>query len=228
MNYGIIGYSGRMGKEIEKLFSANGYTLVYKKDEDNEITDSIPELLIDCSNSTALDKNLHIARGFSCPIIIGATGFSEADFHVLQDFVKTIPIVYSRNFSLGILLMKKMMKTIESVEIDWDVEILEKHHKNKKDKPSGTAFMLAETLKNEPPISSMRMGNIAGEHTVCFVGEGETLEIKHTALSRETFAKGVLESAKRIMSMKPGLYSFGNIMGLESERMDVHEWIATK
>lgn len=225
MNYGIIGYKGRMGLEIENLFSEKGYSLIYKKNAEGEEMSGIPELLIDFSVPASLGESLQTARGFSCPIIIGTTGFEESDIALMRSVSRMIPVVYSRNFSTGIMMMNSIVNMINSMELGWDAEILEKHHRYKKDSPSGTALMLAGNFESKPGISSMRIGNIAGEHSVIYASDEEILEIKHTALSRATFARGVLRAAVKIMNMKPGFYSFAGILGLEKEE---DQWIATK
>jgi 4-hydroxy-tetrahydrodipicolinate reductase len=225
MNYGIVGYSGRMGMEIESLFSKNGHSLLYKKDNESEEIQGIPELLIDFSTPSAAKESLQTARGFACPIIIGTTGLVETDFEMMKTVSKIVPVVYSRNFSAGIMIMNSVVKMINGIGLGWDSEILEKHHRYKKDKPSGTALMLAENFENSPEISSMRLGNITGEHTVIYAGDEEVLEIKHSALSRSVFARGVLMTAEKIMEAKPGFYTFSGILGLEREEK---QWIATK
>jgi len=225
MNYGLIGYSGRMGKEISELFSRNGHSLIYTKDADGENMQGIPELLIDFSLPEAINETLDTAKGFSCPLIIGTTGLAEENLRSVKSLANNIPIVYSRNFSTGIMIMNKIVKMINKMDLGWDAEIIEKHHRYKKDKPSGTALMIAENLNDNTNISSLRLGNIAGEHSVVFASDEEILEVKHTAISRETFARGVLRAANKIVALRPGFYSFENILGLEEVEK---QWIATK
>jgi 4-hydroxy-tetrahydrodipicolinate reductase len=132
-----------------------------------------------------------------------------------------LPIVFASNFSVGVnVLFWLTRKAAELLERDFDPEIIETHHKMKKDAPSGTAKTLAEILKaeqknqNEIPIQSIREGEVVGEHTVIFSGLGERIELTHRAASREIFARGALRAANWIMGKPPGLYSMQDVLGL--------------
>jgi 4-hydroxy-tetrahydrodipicolinate reductase len=129
--------------------------------------------------------------------------------------------VFASNFSIGVnVLFWLTRKAAEQLGVDFDAEIIETHHKMKKDAPSGTAKTLAEVLKaskkakREIPIQSIREGDIVGEHTVIFSGPAERLELTHRAASREIFARGALRAAKWIINQPPGLYSMQDVLGM--------------
>jgi 4-hydroxy-tetrahydrodipicolinate reductase len=132
-----------------------------------------------------------------------------------------LPIVFASNFSIGVnVLFWLTRKAAEQLGGDFDAEIVETHHKMKKDAPSGTAKTLAEVLKaakktqTEIPIQSIREGDVVGEHTVIFNGPAERVELSHRAASREIFARGALRAAKWIIGRPPGLYSMQDVLGL--------------
>ena len=140
---------------------------------------------------------------------------------MIQEAAQSLPIVFASNFSVGVnVLFWLTRKAAELLERDFDPEIIETHHKMKKDAPSGTAKTLAEILKaeqknqNEIPIQSIREGEVVGEHTVIFSGLGERIELSHRASSREIFARGALRAAKWIVGRPPGLYSMQDVLGL--------------
>ena len=212
IKYELIGASGKMGREIENVFSENGHTCVYKFDIDGEQKTDIPELLIDFSLPNVLSKTIEYAKTFNVPLIIGTTGLAKNQLENLKILSEKLPIVQSYNFSIGIQLLLRMIDAIKKDVNDWDIEIEETHHRFKKDKPSGTAIMIKNAIEKEIPISSLRLGNVPGIHTVQFGSLGEILKIEHQALSRRTFADGVLKSAYYIMQKQHGLYSFKDVI----------------
>ncbi|MGE5400676.1 MAG: 4-hydroxy-tetrahydrodipicolinate reductase [Ignavibacteriales bacterium] len=212
IKYGIIGYSGKMGKEIETVMQEAGHQIVFRFDQEGEKKDDTPEVIIDFSSPAALDKTLEFAHSFNCSLIIGTTGFDEEQLHKINEFSEDIPIVLSYNYSVGIQLMLKCVEFLSENLTDWDIEISETHHRFKKDKPSGTALMLKNVIGKNINISSMRLGNVPGEHTVSFGGLGEVLTITHSATSRRTFAEGVLKATAFVRNKKFGLYSFKDVL----------------
>jgi len=172
-------------------------------------------------------------------IVIGTTGFSNTEMGQIRDFAKQIPCVLSPNMSVGVnLVFKILADTARVTGDDYDVEIVEVHHRLKKDAPSGTAMKMAEvvagTLKrdldrvgvfgrkgmigerkpNEIGIQSVRAGDVVGEHTVIFAGPGERIEITHRAHSRDNFARGALVAARWVSDRPPGLYDMQDVLGL--------------
>lgn len=212
IKYGLVGASGKMGKEIEDVFSEAGHNCVFKFDVDGEQKKDIPELLIDFSLPDVLSKTIEYIKTFNVPLIIGTTGLTQNQLENLKVISEKIPVVQSYNFSIGIQLLLRIIDAIKKDVNEWDIEIEETHHRFKKDKPSGTAIMIKNTIEKEIPISSLRLGNIPGIHTVQFGSLGEILKIEHQALSRRTFADGVLKSAYFIMQKQNGFYSFKDVI----------------
>jgi 4-hydroxy-tetrahydrodipicolinate reductase len=212
IKYGIIGGSGRMGNEIESLFDEAGHKCVFKYDIVGEWKSEMPQVLIDFSLPQAFHNTIHYAEKFKIPLVIGTTGLSVAQIDSLKVLSKKIPVVQSFNFSIGIQMMLKCTELLNENLPDWDVEISETHHRFKKDKPSGTALMIKNTLGKNVNISSLRLGNVAGDHTISFASLGEVLTIKHSATSRRTFTEGVLKSAEFVMKKKKGFYSFNEVL----------------
>ena len=192
-----------------------------------------PDVIIDFSIPIATMNILEYAVKNSIPIVIATTGFSEEQNNMIKEYSKNIPIFKSANMSFDIMVMKKIVSWLAPYMKNTDIEIIESHHNRKIDSPSGTAQMLADSInlalgntmhceydrhskhekrdKKEIGISSIRGGNIVGEHTVQFIGDFETFEIKHTSYSRNVFAEGSLKAAEFIVKQKPGLYSMEDI-----------------
>ena len=187
-----------------------------------------PDVIVDFSVPEATFKILDYAVINNIPVVIATTGFSAEQIEKIKDFSTKIPIFQSANMSYDINIMKKLVSWLAPMMKDTDIEITEVHHNRKIDSPSGTAQMLADTInealggdyhceynrhdkrekreKKEIGMSSIRGGNIVGEHTVQFFGEFETFEIKHTSYSRNVFAEGSLKAAEFIIGMPAGLY----------------------
>jgi 4-hydroxy-tetrahydrodipicolinate reductase len=212
IKYGIIGASGKMGKEINSLMNENGDELVFKYDIEGESYIEKPEVLIDFSLPAVLEKTIQYTLKFRSPLVIGTTGFSDSQLKKIHELSETVPVVQSYNFSVGIQMLIQAAKMLQDKLSDWDIEISETHHRFKKDKPSGTAIMIKNALGKEVNISSLRLGNVVGEHSVSFGGLGETITITHSALSRRTFAEGVLRSVNFVIDKKKGLYTIKDVL----------------
>ena len=204
---------------------------IYSKIED--VKEKI-DVIIDFSVPKATFKVLEFAKKEKTPIVIATTGFSNDELEKIEELSKEIPIFRSANMSLDINLMAEIVKKVAKVLQDTDIEIIETHHNRKIDAPSGTAILLADAInevlenkkeydfnrmqkreprnKNEIGFSSIRGGNIVGEHTVAFFGENETLEIKHTSYSRQVFVEGAIKSAKFIITKENGLYDMNDLI----------------
>ncbi|MEO0091449.1 MAG: 4-hydroxy-tetrahydrodipicolinate reductase [candidate division WOR-3 bacterium] len=166
---------------------------------------AIPEITLD---------NVKISANARKPYIIGTTGLKDLD--VIKRYSKKIPILISANFSLGVNLLYKLTEISANLLRDFDVEIIEAHHKMKRDAPSGTAKNLAEIIKKvrdekEVKIHSIRAGDIVGEHSVMFIGQGERLELVHRATNRNAFATGVIHAIRFLVKQKPGLFSLEDL-----------------
>lgn len=213
IKYGLIGSSGRLGSEVKGVFNENNYELVFSYDIEGETRGGKPELLIDCSLPEVFPKTLSYVSEFNAPLIIATTGLSDDYLSELRKISQKVPVVQSYNYSTGIQILLKLTELASEKTDDWDVEITETHHRFKKDKPSGTAIMIKNILKGrEMNISSLRLGNVFGEHTVSFASLGEVLSITHSATSRRTFAEGILKSATFVRDKKNGFYSFTDVI----------------
>ena len=193
----------------------------------------IPDVIIDFSHHTALPAIMEYAVAHNVPCVICTTGHTEEEYAVMHKAAEHVPVFFSRNMSLGVnLLIALCKKASAALGMDYDVEIIEKHHHNKLDAPSGTALMIADAIsetraeseyvydrssvrkKREPKeigISAIRGGSIIGEHEVLFAGKDEVLTISHSASSRELFATGALRAAEFIIGKSAGMYNMDNM-----------------
>ena len=193
-----------------------------------------PDVIIDFSVPVATMKILKYAKENKVPIVIATTGLSDDEKQKIKEYSKIIPIFQSANMSYDINLMKKIVSEVAKNLNQTDIEIVETHHNRKIDSPSGTALLLADSInnaldnkmeynfnrfqnrekrkKNEIGFSSIRGGNIVGEHTVIFFGENESFEITHKAYSRGVFAEGALKGAEYIVGKENGCYSMDDII----------------
>jgi len=213
------------------------------------VTESLGQLLetsdviIDFSTPEASIANLKKCRRYGKAMVIGSTGFTHGDSTLIREFARNIPVVHSPNMSVGVNVIFRMIKEVAGIlGDDFDVEIMEAHHRMKKDSPSGTALHLgkvvAETLgrnlnmvascfregtnnvrdQKEIGMQSIRGGDIIGDHTVYFIGKGERIEITHRAQNREMFSQGAVKAAKWLVDREPGLYGMNDVLGLKEER----------
>lgn len=213
MKYGLIGASGKLGKEVVTVFTENHDELVFSVDLLGEWKQSDPEILIDSSLPEAFDKMISIAKSFNVPLIVATTGLSEANFNQLKKYSETKPVVQSYNFSVGIQIILELTRIVKDKLTDWDVDISETHHRFKKDIPSGTAKMVQDIFGDRKvTTSSHRLGNVPGDHTISFAGLGEVISIQHRALSRRTFAEGILKSAEFVLKKEKGFYTFTDVL----------------
>ena len=213
MKYGIVGASGRMGSEVVNVFNEKKHKLVFAYDIEGEWKNEKPDVLIDCSLPEVFQKSLGYACDFNIPFIIATTGLSQDQLDLLKKHSKQFPIVQSFNFSIGIQILLQLTKVAKEKLEGWDVEISETHHRFKKDKPSGTAKMIEQIFSDQEfNTTSLRLGNVPGDHTVSFGGLGEVISISHRALSRRTFAEGILKSAEFTLNKMNGFYSFTDVV----------------
>jgi len=210
----------------------NNYPVYTTPDDITEEAD----VLLDFSNPSALAGLLKYALTTKTPIILCATGYSTEQISEIEKVSEQIPVFRSGNMSLGINLLADLIKRACTVlGEDFDIEIVERHHRRKVDAPSGTAIMLADAAaevmpgnpeyiyeresirkprsNNEIGISSVRGGTVVGVHDVIFAGEDEVLEIRHTAASRNVFASGAVKAAKYIKDKRPGMYTMKDVLG---------------
>lgn len=245
----LHGCNGRMGQMLSELISKdeemkvvagiepsgeakNDYPVYKSFDELKETAD----VIIDFSTASAIDSLLDYCEKTHTPLVLCSTGLSEAQLDRVERLAKVSAVLVSANMSLGINMLLKLLKNITKTLYGngFDIEIVEKHHNQKLDAPSGTALALADVMKdelddisynldrskvrkkrerNEIGISAVRGGTIVGEHEVIFAGTDEVIEIKHTAYSRAIFAKGAMSAAKFLSGKSAGKYSMSDVIG---------------
>ena len=251
---GIHGASGKMGRMIieclknepgAKLSAA--YTiepLDFALPQDVILTDKFDELFANCDvvidftiKEGAINL-LNYARTDPKPLVVGTTGLGEDGANLLKLASAAMPILYATNMSLGVAVLNRLAALASKALRDFDAEIVEQHHRHKKDAPSGTALTLGERVaaarglnlkdvlvtgrdglvgarrKDEIAILAVRGGDVVGRHTVGFYNDGEFIELNHTATSRATFAKGAIKVAIWIAGQQSGLYGIDDCLGL--------------
>jgi len=175
------------------------------------------DVLVDFTTPEATESNLDYVAKYKKALVLGTTGLNDSQLKKVEDVSKIVPIVFSPNMSVGVNVLFAILPEIaKRLGPDYNIEIIEAHHKAKKDAPSGTAKkfgqILAEATKKEMPIHSIRLGDIVGDHTVIFCGNSERIEIKHQAHSRDLFAVGALKAAKWVFGKPAGLYSMLDVL----------------
>ena len=253
MRLAVHGAAGRMGRLVvknayeEKLKIVQAFDIRHVGEDVGElagignigvkVSDNVSEIdcdvVVDFSVPEATVKMLEEAAKKNIKAVVGTTGFTDEQKKRIEDLSKKIPIVLSPNFSVGVNIFWKALEFLAEKLSDYDVEIVEIHHKFKRDAPSGTALKAAEIIgeitgkKNfvfgregerrddEIGVFGVRGGDVVGEHTVFFIGIGERMEITHRAWNREAFSKGALKAAKWVYGIEnPGLYSMKDVLGI--------------
>lgn len=244
----LSGCNGHMGRVLTHLIDGDPDAVVVAGfDINTDTLSSYPvfvnpeefhgfaDVIIDFSHPSCLNGLLAFAKGRKIPILVATTGMQADDVQKIKEASGAIPVFYSANMSLGVNLMIDLIKRATRVlERYYDIEIIEKHHNQKIDAPSGTALAIADAIssamsspasyvydrhaqrkkrdKDEIGIHSIRGGTIVGEHEVIFAGNNETIEIRHTATSKEVFAHGAVAAAKFLALQSPGLYNMNDLV----------------
>lgn len=216
---GVIGASGRMGKEIQKVISETPQLENFcpiDRSEDPGAAASQVDVWIDFSSPEALNKNLERALASKKPFVCGTTGFSEEQYQLLEKASEQIPVLWSSNMSMGVAVLNEALKVFSAIS-DFDFQIEEIHHNKKKDKPSGTAITLKQNLekvlnRSIPETLAIRGGGVFGVHKIFAMSDEEVLTFEHTALNRTVFAKGAVKAAIWLSSQKPGLYQIRDVL----------------
>jgi len=251
---GVFGANGRVGKLIiDDLKESENISLssVFVRSELNFSIDpsvlvttdiksflNACDIVIDFSLPEACEALLEAGLTTPKPLVIGTTGLNTHQLNLLKDASQKMPILYATNMSLGVALLNKLVYQASAALEDFDIEIVEMHHKHKKDAPSGTALTLGESAaagrgldldkvrvsgrdgnigertKDEIAVMALRGGDIVGRHTVGFYNDGEFIELNHTATSRNTFSKGAIRAASWLVDKKPGLYTISDCLEL--------------
>ncbi len=227
-----------IGKDIGAIVGIGENGIKLSDALENIIGDT--DVIIDFTSINSTLQHVKLAAERKKAMVIGTTGFSKEELEPIKTLAKDIPIVLAPNMSVGVNLLLKVLQDIARVVGDeYDIEIVEAHHRLKKDAPSGTAMKMAQVIadvvnrdlddvavyarkgligertKKEIGIQTVRAGDIVGEHTVLFGGLGERIEITHKASSRDTFARGALKAAAWITGRTPGLYDMQDVLGLK-------------
>ncbi len=245
------GCNGKMGQVISRMIAGTeGAELVagidrslgkenpYPVFENMDACDVPADVVIDFSNAAAADKLLEDCVKRKLPLVLCTTGLSQEQLQKVQEASEKTAILRSANMSLGVNLLLKLLQDAAKVlsPAGFDIEIVEKHHNQKVDAPSGTALAMADAVnealdgeytytydrssarkkrdKKEIGISAVRGGNIVGEHEVIYAGEDEVIEFKHTAYSKAVFAKGAVAAAMFLAGKEPGLYDMSDVIKL--------------
>lgn len=239
----ITGANGRMGKALVGCLPQHaGLELAAGIDQGDDLEACIgsADVVVDFSFHSATAGIARLCASHGKAIVIGTTGHTAEDREAITRLSSQIPMVFSSNYSTGVnTLFWLTQKAAEILGPSFDLEIVEMHHRHKRDAPSGTAKSLAEILskvrqqelekvlrngregivgertQTEIGMHSVRGGDVVGDHTVIFAGAGERVELTHKASSRETFANGALRAAQWVVGQKPGLYDMQDVLGLK-------------
>lgn len=243
----LCGANGKMGKVVYECASTFENTSVAAGVDPYGENDNFPlyrtfdeidtdaDVIIDFSHPAMLSSMLKYATEKKIPAVVATTGIDENGLQLIYDASKEIPVFFTANMSLGINLISELAKKAASVlSHGFDIEIVEMHHNQKIDAPSGTALLLADEIsselenepvyefdrhskrmkrsKNEIGISAVRGGTIVGEHEIIFAGNDEVIKISHSAYSKKLFANGAINAAKFIVNAKSGMYSMKDVL----------------
>lgn len=238
---GIIGSAGRMGQALADAIAAAGHEVSGGVDRGENVAGLADrsDALVDFSAPPALNDNLHAAIGAGIPILIGTTGLDAGHHEAIDNAARVVPVLQTGNTSLGVTLLAHLVQEAASrLGPDWDIEIVEMHHRMKVDAPSGTAILLGEAAAQGRGISladhtesgrhghtgrraegaigfaALRGGTVAGEHLVHFAGDHERITLTHLAENRMIFARGAVKGAEWLIGREPGRYTMGQVLGL--------------
>ena len=240
---GIIGSNGRMGHALVSAIEEAGLVHAGGIDKDGDLAALVAasDILVDFSSPHALESNLSACIAAGKPIVIGTTGLEERHHWLSDDAAQDIALLQTGNTSLGVTMLAALVREAASrLGPDWDIEIVEAHHRMKVDAPSGTALLLGEAAaagrhvdlashsergrdgitgaRREGAIgfASLRGGTIAGDHQIIFAGNEESITLSHRAENRMIFARGAVKAACWLQAQNPGRYTMPQVLGLES------------
>lgn len=238
---GIIGSAGRMGKALQDAIAAAGHDYAggMDKDGDARALAGQAQVLVDFSAPGALEFNLDAAIHAGVPIVVGTTGLEERHHWLIDAAAVSIPVLQTGNTSLGVTLLAHLVREAAArLGEDWDIEIVEMHHRMKVDAPSGTALLLGEAaaagrgvhLADEAVrgrdgitgarqagtigFAAVRGGTVAGDHAVHFLADNERLTLSHLAENRAIFARGAIRAAEWLLGKGPGRYTMPEVLSL--------------
>ncbi|QIQ87857.1 4-hydroxy-tetrahydrodipicolinate reductase [Erythrobacter sp.] len=239
--FAVIGHKGRMGQAIAAAIEEAGHEFCVGVDLGG---DPVPllgqcEVAVDFSAPDGLAASLEAAKAAGIPILVGTTGLEEEHFALIGEAAKAIPVLQTGNTSLGITLLAHLVREAAArLGPEWDIEVLEMHHRMKVDAPSGTAKLLGEAAAEARGVAlsdamdsgrhgftgerregaigfaTLRGGTVAGEHSVIFAGEQERITLAHSAEDRAIFARGAVKGALWLIGREPGRYRMEDVLGL--------------
>lgn len=231
---GVLGAGGRMGrrvielakedKDFEVMFALErrGHPMAGKGLGPIKVSSSadgifLVDVAVDFTVPEAAMENLNYVLKYKKPLVLGTTGFKDDEAGRIKEAAKSIAVVFSPNMSIGVNLLFGLAADVaQKLGSAYDIEIVEAHHKAKKDAPSGTAKKLGQVISDATgrniTIHAIRAGDIIGDHTIVYAGNHERIEIKHQAHSRDVFALGALRAAKWVAHKPPGLYSMQDVL----------------
>lgn len=214
-NIAVVGAKGKMGSVICNTLKADYNVVAITSKECLCDFDNI-DLVIDFASSVSSVVSARFCKKHQIPLIVGATGQTEADLKEIYSVSKVAPVLKAGNFSVGVVLLKKMLKILLKCK-NYDISIIEKHHKLKKDMPSGTALefqeLIEKSTKTKVPILSERGGLEIGTHQIDLYFGGELISLEHKSFSRDCFAYGAKLATDYMLSVKkPGVYNFEQII----------------
>lgn len=238
---GIIGSKGRMGAALVTAIAEAGASYAGGVDQGDDLAAlvAVSDVLVDFSSPHALEANLDACSDAGKAILIGTTGLAERHHYLIDNAAHDIAVLQTGNTSLGVNIIAYLVQEAAMrLGKDWDIEIVEMHHRLKVDAPSGTALLLGEAAAKGRQIdlpshnergrdgitgprkagaigfASLRGGSVAGDHTVIFAADNERIEITHRAENRSIFASGAVKAALWLASQKPGRYQMSDVLGL--------------
>lgn len=239
--FAVIGHKGRMGHALTQAIEEAGHSLSVGIDIGENPAGQINAcgVIVDFSAPDALETNLSAAKAAGIPILIGTTGLDDAHHAMIDEAAKSVPVLQTGNTSLGVTLLAHLVREAAAkLGPDWDIEVLEMHHRHKVDAPSGTAKLLGEAAaqgrgidlssnmdsgrhghtgpREEGAIgfATLRGGSVAGDHSVILAGDQERLTLSHSAENRMIFARGAVRGAEWLIGREAGRYSMDNVLGL--------------
>lgn len=237
---GIIGSEGRMGVALAAAISEAGQR-AGGVDKGGSVRDLVraSDVLVDFSSPAALEATLDACVAAKTPIVIGTTGLEERHHYLIDDAARDIAVLQTGNTSLGVTLLAHLVREAAArLDPDWDIEVVEMHHRNKVDAPSGTALLLGQAAAEGRHVdlarcsergrdgltgarghgkigfASVRGGTVAGDHDVIFAGPEEMITLSHRAENRMIFARGAVKAALWLVRQQPGRYTMPQVLGL--------------
>jgi len=248
----VCGASGRMGQTIGRMVNESsdlelvgginlkpssffGADIVEAKDAENLLKTTKADVMIDFTIASAAVENVKMAARNKVALVVGTTGFTPEQNAIMEKAIcNNVPAVISSNFSVGVNIFWQLVRESGKLLKDYDIEVFEAHHRNKKDAPSGTAKTILQILedevgprekqygregmterKNEIGVHVIRGGDIVGDHKVMFSKNFETIELSHHASDRSVFASGAVHAARWVMGKKPGIYGMSDVLNLK-------------